>query len=361
MHAARFTYVMPVLVKKLREKRHARLLTAGALWTALDNEHDNSFRSGVAALAAQIRKIAASIADDEGPGSPSSPPPRSSSSSSSTGAAASSSSSSPLSPRIALAASTQSDLRHELDTLREEVSANFARAAQSGGEDAHLAHLPAEVPALNDNFRATPDVQRLKTLLMAVSDGGTQGGGGSNILAVSSASKSTVGAHGMGGIGKTVRNPLSGSVRHLSCICQALSATFRDLTRSDTTAQIMAAFVARDVDIRRHFDGIVWVTLSQDPDISKLQQLFHLQLTGSEMPPNKSSEEVKELLTQAARERRVLLILDDCWRREHGCQFSDCLELSNGSKTLVTTRICGLLQVREKSSSHARSKACMHT
>jgi hypothetical protein len=234
MHAARFTYVTPVLVKKLREKRHARLLTAGALWTALDNEHDNSFRSGVAALAAQIRKIAASIADDEGPGSPSSPPPRSSSSSSSsTGAAASSSSSSPLSPRIALAASTQSDLRHELDTLREEVSANFARAAQSGGEDAHLAHLPAEVPALNDNFRATPDVQRLKTLLMAVSDGGTQGGGGSNMLAVSSASKSTVGAHGMGGIGKTVRNPLSGSVR----ICQAsvmhLSGTVSHFQGSD--------------------------------------------------------------------------------------------------------------------------------
>ena len=34
---------------------------------------------------------------------------------------------------------------------------------------------------------------------------------------------------------------------------------------------VMAAWVARDTDVRRHFEVVLWLTLSQTPHIPKLQ------------------------------------------------------------------------------------------
>ena len=125
----------------------------------------------------------------------------------------------------------------------EDVAASFAEAAKIGDgttpDGVQLCHLPAEVPSINANFQAAPDVQRLKSLLMAVSDG-TQGGGGggSNMLAVSSASKSTVGAHGMGGIGKTVSRPFPSWNRSILTeiyLCHACSC--QEILRMEMTGQ----------------------------------------------------------------------------------------------------------------------------
>ena len=48
--------------------------------------------------------------------------------------------------------------------------------------------------------------------------------------------------------------------------------------------------------MRRHFDVIAWVTLSQTPNAAKLQALLLLQVTGEELPPATGMEAAKELL-----------------------------------------------------------------
>eukprot|EP01048_Picozoa_sp_COSAG05_P021122 COSAG05_NODE_3791_length_1835_cov_1.131336_1_plen_549_part_01 len=227
------------------------IVTAGALWIPLHKE-DNFDRS-VDSIVSQISQHAAAsdgvVQIDSG--SP---------------ARGSSETAEDVATAAARARSALDKLRTEVD-----VDANITTREET---ETGLAFVPAQVPHLTDAFRWTPDMQRLKDRLLA-EDGGS---GESSTLAVSSV-KARVGAFGMGGIGKTV----------------------------------MASFVARDDDVRQYFDLIVWITLSQTPDIPKCQQLMHLQLMGTEMPADKSGEEAREILTQAMRGKKCLLILDDVW------------------------------------------------
>ena len=119
--------------------------------------------------------------------------------------------------------------------------------------------------------------------------------------------KSKVGALGMGGIGKTVTG----------------------------------SWLARDEDIRRHFETIVWVTLGQTPDLARMQSLIYLQVTGKDVPSDTSPAQAKELITVAMRDKCVLLILDDVWEESHE-EALNFVDTSTASKTLVTTRIRGL-------------------
>jgi hypothetical protein len=73
---------------------------------------------------------------------------------------------------------------------------------------------------------------------------------------------------------------------------------------------VLASMLARDRDVRTHFELILWITLSQTPNLGKLQQLLYLQATGAQLPQDKSDGERKELITVALRGRRCLLVLD---------------------------------------------------
>ena len=75
------------------------------------------------------------------------------------------------------------------------------------------------------------------------------------------------------------------------------------------------AAIARNEDVRAHFNVVVWLPLGQTPVISKLQNLCHMQCTGKELSAELSSDEKKEALQQAMAGKRVLLCLDDAWRR----------------------------------------------
>eukprot|EP01047_Picozoa_sp_COSAG01_P028404 COSAG01_NODE_1906_length_8932_cov_6.105263_7_plen_1049_part_00 len=174
-----------------------------------------------------------------------------------------------------------------------------------------LALLPADCPHLSENTRVVTEMYTLKELLLT-------GGGEAKSLEVSSQKRSSkVGAYGMGGVGKT----------------------------------IMAAWIARDLDIRKHFDLILWITCSQTPNIPKLLALAYLQATGSEVGQGKAAGEIKEMVKNAIQGQRVLLILDDVWDAAQETALN-CVDVtdSTASRLLVTTRIKGLLP--EKSAEH---------
>lgn len=113
-------------------------------------------------------------------------------------------------------------LRDQLDTLRQDLAQAVSQQVAAAADDSNaapgvvLAPIPGEVPPLSRHLRPTSDMLKLKSLLLA-------GTSGSSTTAVTS-EQSKIGALGMGGIGKTVT----------------------------------ASWIARDDDVRRHFDLIVW-------------------------------------------------------------------------------------------------------
>eukprot|EP01046_Picozoa_sp_COSAG06_P029309 COSAG06_NODE_2708_length_6408_cov_2.142970_1_plen_1860_part_00 len=261
------------------------IITAGSLWTPLHEESTKQQN-----LQAVVDQIKATV--------PTTP-------------LAAATSGSAMSPRKAVLSSGESEevstLRSELDRLRQDldkaatqrIAAVDKPTADADSASNVLAPIPGEVPALSLNCRPTPDMEKLKSMLISAdSDDST--------MAVT-ATKSKIGALGMGGIGKTVT----------------------------------AIWLARHEDIRRHFELVVWVTLGQTPDLNRMQALIHLQVTGGELAADTTPEQAKEKITVAMRGRTVLLILDDIWEEEHATAL-DFVDTSTASKTLVTTRIRGL-------------------
>ena len=76
---------------------------------------------------------------------------------------------------------------------------------------------------------------------------------------------------------------------------------------------MLTAAVVRDERIRAAFEVIVWINMSQEPDLLQLQQFAYSQLTDGSSLPQKSRETTKTQLMQLekkAKERVVLLVLD---------------------------------------------------
>jgi hypothetical protein len=99
---------------------------------------------------------------------------------------------------------------------------------------------------------------------------------------------------------------------------------------------VLAAAIARDNEVREHFqDGILWISLGQNPNL--LQWLIFLinKLEGFERPTPKTiksaSLELKTLLIG----RKILLIVDDIWNSDHTAPF---IVGDAGCCVLFTTR-----------------------
>eukprot|EP01052_Picozoa_sp_SAG31_P051243 SAG31_NODE_12078_length_970_cov_1.824340_2_plen_134_part_01 len=75
----------------------------------------------------------------------------------------------------------------------------------------------------------------------------------------------------------------------------------------------VSSWLARQDDVRKQFDVMAWVSLGQNPNIDKCQELLHLQLTSKEMNGEIGQEERQEKLRQAMTGRKVVLFLDDLW------------------------------------------------
>ena len=90
---------------------------------------------------------------------------------------------------------------------------------------------------------------------------------------------------------------------------------------------------------RVQFECICWIPLGQNPNVEKLQELLHLQLTGgSALKAGLSEDERQEQLRQAMSSHRVLLVLDDLWSEQHERRLA-FVDDSTKSKVLISSRV----------------------
>ena len=174
-----------------------------------------------------------------------------------------------------------------------------------------LARLPSTVPELPTSYLVREaDISQLKSALLQKNDSGSSSQSTVLTSKAGKQAKQKIGAHGMGGVGKTT----------------------------------IAAALVHDEDVQSAFTKIVWLSVGQEPVIRELQDSCHFQLTDCHLPEESKSEtEVLQVLRKAAKGVNMLLVLDDVWESKHEKPFT-CLDPDNNSRLLVTTRIRGLMQ-----------------
>ena len=148
---------------------------------------------------------------------------------------------------------------------------------------------PLQMPPLPDYFVARPEHQRAVKDLLLTADNATPG-----TLVVSA-------IYGLGGIGKSV----------------------------------LVAALAHDPDIQeRFFDGILWATLGQEPDILSFLSGWIQALGDRDYKPTSvdaASMHMRSLLY----DKQILLVVDDAWNSDHIEPF---LCGGKACRILVTTR-----------------------
>ena len=120
-----------------------------------------------------------------------------------------------------------------------------------------------------------------------------------------------------------------------------------------TTAAVQ---LIRDPEVGAAFERLLWVSVSQEPDMMHLLGRLYYQLKSTKLPARAEGElDAVQELRQAARGIKVLLVLDDCWEAKHA-KLLNCVDAEAGSACVITTRIrnlgdgeisCGLLSVAE--------------
>ena len=79
----------------------------------------------------------------------------------------------------------------------------------------------------------------------------------------------------------------------------------------------MTAAVVRSEGIRSSFTTVAWLSLSQAPQLNKLQHRLLEQITGKTVKDETKSTEFRlEQLIEAAKGRLMLLVLDDLCERQ---------------------------------------------
>ncbi|XP_062077148.1 probable disease resistance RPP8-like protein 2 [Humulus lupulus] len=106
----------------------------------------------------------------------------------------------------------------------------------------------------------------------------------------------------------------------------------------------LASEIYQDSQIKRHFDSLAWVTLSQDFDTKNILQKLLIQLISATNEERKKisamdSEKIAGYLSTELKGKSFLLVLDDVWNTE----VWDCLVpvflngKTSNSKILITT------------------------
>lgn len=189
-------------------------------------------------------------------------------------------------------------------------SANAAiPPANAAAPPANRLPVPHMAPAVPTDFvdRPAEGTDLLRSLLAAAAAGERVPTEGHSAVGLTS---SVTGVHGTGGFGKTT----------------------------------LAAWVCHHPEVRAAFpDGVLWAQLGQDPPHQRIiawaRDLVTL-LTGTEPPVYATVEAAGEHLGATLEGRRVLLVVDDVWRREDVEPF---LRGGSGCVRLVTTRRPGVL------------------
>lgn len=170
-----------------------------------------------------------------------------------------------------------------------------ARSHEAGRVDDHALGKLYHVPPLPVDVVPRNEFYKLREMLLR--EGGN---------AVGITGQQPVGLHGRGGIGKTV----------------------------------LAAALARDAEVRRHFpDGVFWVTVGEHGDPVKLQIALLKQL-GTQAPEFRTPDEGARRLEEALAERRSLVVVDDVWTTPKALAFRIP---GPSSRVLYTTRKLNVL------------------
>jgi hypothetical protein len=79
--------------------------------------------------------------------------------------------------------------------------------------------------------------------------------------------------------------------------------------------------VIKSTAVRKAFDSIAWVGLSQKPAISAILQHLYFQLTKEHIPKDNSgsADHQQRCLIKCATGKNLLLVIDDC------CEYSTLL------------------------------------
>ena len=212
---------------------------------------------------------------------------------------------------ISQCSGTLSDVNDKLDLLLS--SEDKTTAKQRSGPAA----IPPEVPELPAMLQTRPAlVQAMKERVLS------QTGNTTAVVSAARGAAATTSAHGMGGVGKTT----------------------------------VASCLIRDPEVGAAFERLLWVSVSQDPDILYLLGRLHYQVKSAKLPDKIEDvmDAVQEVRT-AARGLRALLVLDDVWEGRHA-ELLNVVDAEVGSACVITTRIrnmadgevsCGLLSKEE--------------
>jgi tetratricopeptide (TPR) repeat protein len=183
---------------------------------------------------------------------------------------------------------TMDEMREELERLRAESHQSGTHLTRGAGEECAL---PAMLPEARDGLVVSDSMHKLVDTVISVT------------------SKRCCGFWGSGGIGKT------------------------------TTS----AWLCRQERVRRHFDLIVWLTLSQTPNVLACQRQLFTQLTGQELAQELSEEDRVVAIQEAFLGKHCLLVLDDCWDVGHLSHFA-LVDESTRSRVLISSRVVSTLE-----------------
>ena len=104
---------------------------------------------------------------------------------------------------------------------------------------------------------------------------------------------------------------------------------------------VLAAAVARDPSIRRHFpDGVLWISVGERGDIVALQMEL-LDRVGAARPALRSADACAQLLRRTLSDARTLLVVDDVWTVAAAAAFA---VVGQHGRVLYTTRDARVLE-----------------
>jgi len=119
-----------------------------------------------------------------------------------------------------------------------------------------------------------------------------------------------------------------------------------------TTAAVQ---LIRDPEVGAAFQRLLWVSVSQEPDMVHVLGRLYFQLKSTKLPASDDELDAVQLVKEAARGIKALLVLDDCWEEKHA-KLLNCVDAEVGSACVITTRVrnlgdgeisCGLLSEEE--------------
>jgi len=135
----------------------------------------------------------------------------------------------------------------------------------------------------------------------------------------------------------TLRGPRDILHRPIGVTSQARSAGLHGM--GGIGKSVLAATLCHEIEVRRNFpDGIAWVTLGQKPNIVALQRDLVAALGGNTTFDSISLG--RSRLSDALRDKAVLLVIDDVWERHHSEAFD---ALASRCRMLITTRDASII------------------